>query len=383
MKKTHYETKILSRNRNSTESGRSMVEMLGVLAIVGVISIGGIAGYNYGMTRYRTNEVLDGANKRAYTVVTQKTLGIPLNLSEFKEYDATAGGTFKSDVTEWDNGEFGIKVEGVKKEVCENILRMIGDNTPLRALSKSEGESEQELQSGDCTDGDTNAFSFVYNVEMLSKGAKPSSPSGVSSTGGGSASSSTGEEEEPSCPDDRKYTFRNVEMCCPHDLSDSNTCANEDDGCDGYELGLDGHTCCDTDGSYQDANGNWIYDFSICGCPDNTYFYDGDCHNCAKGDCSEESQTFVAGAIGTWDELNSAPNHGCPEGYTWADKATAEANLSDILNGTKCANCTERTMWTSTVYDSSTAWFLYYSGLFHDGFRGYGNSALCVVGSAI
>ena len=27
------------------ESGRSMVEMLGVLAIIGVLSIGGIAGY--------------------------------------------------------------------------------------------------------------------------------------------------------------------------------------------------------------------------------------------------------------------------------------------------------------------------------------------------
>ena len=27
------------------ESGRSMVEMLGVLAIIGVLSVGGIAGY--------------------------------------------------------------------------------------------------------------------------------------------------------------------------------------------------------------------------------------------------------------------------------------------------------------------------------------------------
>ena len=202
MKKTHYETKILSllssfsRRRESmgnkallfsgsslksgmtAESGRSMVEMLGVLAIVGVISIGGVAGYNYGMNRYRTNELLDGANKRAYTVATQLSTGLTPNLTEFKEYDATAGGTFKSDVTEWENGEFGIKVEGVKKEVCENILRMIGDNTPLRALSKGEGESEQELQSGGCEDGDTNAFSFVYNVEMLSKGAEPSSTGG-------------------------------------------------------------------------------------------------------------------------------------------------------------------------------------------------------------
>ena len=37
------------------ESGRSMVEMLSILAIICVLSIGGIAGYNYGMNKYRAN----------------------------------------------------------------------------------------------------------------------------------------------------------------------------------------------------------------------------------------------------------------------------------------------------------------------------------------
>lgn len=47
------------------ESGRSMVEMLGVLAIIGVLSIGGIAGYTMAMNRYRANAVIDAANKYA------------------------------------------------------------------------------------------------------------------------------------------------------------------------------------------------------------------------------------------------------------------------------------------------------------------------------
>ena len=38
------------------ESGRSMVEMLGVLAIIGVLSVGGIAGYTLAMNKYRVNE---------------------------------------------------------------------------------------------------------------------------------------------------------------------------------------------------------------------------------------------------------------------------------------------------------------------------------------
>lgn len=41
------------------QSGRSMVEMLGVLAIIGVLSIGGIAGYSKAMTKYKANKALD------------------------------------------------------------------------------------------------------------------------------------------------------------------------------------------------------------------------------------------------------------------------------------------------------------------------------------
>ncbi len=54
------------------ESGRSMVEMLGVLAIIGVLSIGGIAGYTTAMNRYRANEVIDYATKYAVIAYTAK-----------------------------------------------------------------------------------------------------------------------------------------------------------------------------------------------------------------------------------------------------------------------------------------------------------------------
>ncbi len=44
------------------ETGRSMVEMLGVLAIIGVLSVGGIAGYNTAVTRMQVNKALNVAN---------------------------------------------------------------------------------------------------------------------------------------------------------------------------------------------------------------------------------------------------------------------------------------------------------------------------------
>ena len=48
--KTYYE---------KAQSGRSMIEMLGVLAIVGVLSAGGITGYSMAMQSYKTNALIE------------------------------------------------------------------------------------------------------------------------------------------------------------------------------------------------------------------------------------------------------------------------------------------------------------------------------------
>mgnify|MGYP004658704899 CR=1 FL=1 len=39
--------------------GRSMIEMLGILAIIGVLSVGGIAGYSKAMEKFKTNQVIE------------------------------------------------------------------------------------------------------------------------------------------------------------------------------------------------------------------------------------------------------------------------------------------------------------------------------------
>ena len=41
------------------QHGRSMIEMLGVLAIVGVLSVGGIAGYSKAMEKFKINKTVD------------------------------------------------------------------------------------------------------------------------------------------------------------------------------------------------------------------------------------------------------------------------------------------------------------------------------------
>ena len=41
---------------DATFSGRSMVEMLGVLAIIGVLSVGAMSGYSKAMMKYKLNK---------------------------------------------------------------------------------------------------------------------------------------------------------------------------------------------------------------------------------------------------------------------------------------------------------------------------------------
>ncbi len=53
-------TRLLHCARNDIHClGRSMIEMLGVLAIIGVLSVGGIAGYSKAMTKFKVNKTID------------------------------------------------------------------------------------------------------------------------------------------------------------------------------------------------------------------------------------------------------------------------------------------------------------------------------------
>ena len=45
--------------KEELQNGRSMIEMLGVLAIIGVLSVGGIAGYSKAMMKYRINKTIE------------------------------------------------------------------------------------------------------------------------------------------------------------------------------------------------------------------------------------------------------------------------------------------------------------------------------------
>ncbi len=136
-------------NYKKLESGRSMIEMLGVLAIIGVLSVGGIAGYSKAMNKFKTNKVADNVsmivtnirtlyaqqktydgldNKSAVAMgvvpdelVTNATDGtltnaflgsVEIKAADVKGADASADGT--------DMG-FTVRFSGLTKEACVTL----------------------------------------------------------------------------------------------------------------------------------------------------------------------------------------------------------------------------------------------------------------------
>ena len=105
----------------NNESGRSMVEMLGVLAVIGVLSIGGIAGYTYAMNRLKANDIIDGVNKRAVALSTYTLLGTGVSATTLDAEFANKIGDFPVALAAADPG-FTLTVSEITRPVCNHVL---------------------------------------------------------------------------------------------------------------------------------------------------------------------------------------------------------------------------------------------------------------------
>ncbi|MBR4927641.1 MAG: hypothetical protein IKY98_04870 [Alphaproteobacteria bacterium] len=143
-----------SMTRIISQSGRSMVEMLGVLAIIGVLSIGGIAGYSYGMDKYRSNETMNDINLRSIDLIAQASRGADFTLAEWSTKTVTDYDIGLEVDTTTNTTEGGIYVDKVPQRVCEIMADSIPDNIELTVNGAD--------YTGSC--GETNKMVFYYDV---------------------------------------------------------------------------------------------------------------------------------------------------------------------------------------------------------------------------
>ena len=102
------------------QRGRSMIEMLGVLAIIGVLSIGGIALYRRVVNNHQANTILDDANRLAFVITERGNFPVNDNIVGI-EFNQTSPYSIVPFVGQR-SGQYGIMVENVPKGVCEPLV---------------------------------------------------------------------------------------------------------------------------------------------------------------------------------------------------------------------------------------------------------------------
>ena len=112
------------------ESGRSMVEMLGVLAIIGVLSVGGIYGYTVAMRSNRINEIIHGASML-------NAMGQALNEGQGDgtlDYADVFSDLPKGvDSMVYDNHNITIRMEDKNQDDCLFLTNKMGDAIRVRS----------------------------------------------------------------------------------------------------------------------------------------------------------------------------------------------------------------------------------------------------------
>ena len=148
----------------TNESGRSMVEMLGVLALMGILSVGGVMGYRWAMDKYEANEILNEVRKRAVVSSQQRLQGVTIDLKEFyptAQFDTIRGIYLVTvaDNCQGDPSFFMISVSSVATSICDHLLAQ-AEQMPLVAgvLLNQERIRENTV----CPENKNSEISFAF-----------------------------------------------------------------------------------------------------------------------------------------------------------------------------------------------------------------------------
>ena len=133
----------------SPQTGRSMLEMLGVLAIIGVLSVGAIMGFRQAMNRHKANVILNDVSLAFEELATHETTGA-ISRYQVTAFTPESGHTLyaKRDA----NGNVSVEVQGVAKGVCEVLIQY--DKTELYTQISDTAGAKLTV----CTDNQTMVF---------------------------------------------------------------------------------------------------------------------------------------------------------------------------------------------------------------------------------
>ena len=190
----------------TNQSGRSMIEMLGVLAIIGVLSVGGIAGYSKAMSKYRINKTADQitqiingvrtlySGQKNYAglnnTVLRKAKILPESAFEGStSFSATNpfGGTLYIHATDRknpsDNRAVQLELDGLPDDVCielatqdwgagEGLFAVAVNSTPYGPMEGCSGGFDNDIHLMGCAGGSTVPLPISVDKAMVTCGGR-------------------------------------------------------------------------------------------------------------------------------------------------------------------------------------------------------------------
>lgn len=170
---------------HSFQKGRSMIEMLGVLAIIGVLSIGGLAGYSMAMRKNKANNVLNELSIRAVTIATNFENYAPNQAIDLVEMMDPTDYTVTQKAISRDAFEISLSGQGISSGVCKKMLQM---DLPTALEVSVDGVVYTGSNEEICESSSTPTMVFAFASDL-------------SSTGDISGGGEDPDPELPACPE--------------------------------------------------------------------------------------------------------------------------------------------------------------------------------------
>ncbi len=178
-----------NRIKTHSQSGRSMIEMLGVLAIIAILSIGGIVGFRLAMNHYQANQIAHEMNimrTDAQIKIAQGTekliLGEPYDpisesqLGHIQFNDAYpvdfACALADDETVELSNischvaNAYYIELQNIPEGVCRPLAELVNGMNNIIAFNVNKNEYPE---AGKCEAGNGNVLNAVFSAEAVSE----------------------------------------------------------------------------------------------------------------------------------------------------------------------------------------------------------------------
>lgn len=225
---------------NLTDKGRSITEMLGILAIAGILSLTALAGYRYAVDKYLANDTLDEVNSRAVVAITQLSRG--LNTLGQDEFNSVTRHNYAV-VTDFltDTEGFYIQLNAVPKGVCKQLA--VSNYTHSISINNVADTTDANL----CTDANTVRFTFKTDVGQCNTDADCAC---------GTCNQGRCVSDCPNATACATDFSTGAMICCPYDKLANGMCCNtiNKDGLCCDEKGL----CCPADKPLINNNGECV-----------------------------------------------------------------------------------------------------------------------------